>query len=43
MRRWLSLHKGVYIQFVETDDGVWSALLRIGWTVLKTYGLKRAS
>ena len=33
VRRWLSLHKGVCIQIVEADDGVWCALLRLGWTV----------
>ena len=31
------------IQFVEVDDGALCALLRFGWTVLKTYGLERAS
>ena len=28
---------------VEADDGVWFVLLRFGWTVLKTYGLKSQS
>jgi len=37
------LHKGVCIQFIEVDDGVWCALLKFSWTVLKTYGLEKAS
>ena len=35
MRRQLSLHKGVCIQFVEADDGVLCALLRLGWIVFE--------
>ena len=35
MRKWLSLHKGVCIQFVDADDGVWYALLKLGWTVFE--------
>jgi len=31
------------IQFVKADDGVFCALLRFGWTVLKTCGLEGAS
>ena len=43
MRRQLSLHKGVCIQFVEADDDVWCALLRFRWTIYKTFGLENQS
>jgi len=36
----LSLHKGACVQFVELKLVMWCALLRFGWTVLKTFGLK---
>ena len=35
VRRWLSLHKGVCIQFVKVNYGVWCALRKFGWTVLR--------
>ena len=33
VRRWLSLHRRGVHQFVEADDGVRCALLRLDWTV----------
>jgi len=35
----LSLYKGVSIQIVELRLVIWYALLRFGWTVLKTFML----
>ena len=35
----MSLHKGGVHSVCRAEDGIWCALLRFGWTVLKTFGL----
>ena len=31
------------IEFAEANDGVWCALLKFSWTILKTFGMESQS